>query len=226
MRSTSRPERLVEVTEVAVPAAPFRRLRRAVLELGAKGIRRTYVTTFWFDLEGRPSALPELAIRSLRTVFRDAGAHGVEWWLSRMWTHDVQVDFHRDRDERLALAGGPDRHPRLSSVLFLNQVRGGALAVTAQPPDPANPALVPLPLDADLVAPRANRLARFDGRLTHGVLDARNRVPTGRLRARGELRLTLVMNGWARRPRGVPTFEEAGVYPGLALDAPRRRPPR
>jgi hypothetical protein len=51
-------------------------------------------------------------------VFRDAGARGVEWWLSRMWTHDVRVDFHRDRDERLALAGGPARHPRLSSVLF------------------------------------------------------------------------------------------------------------
>jgi hypothetical protein len=50
-----------------------------------------------------------------------------------------------------------------------------------------------------------------------------NGVPTGRLRSRGELRLTLVMNGWARRPRGVPTFDEAGVYPTLALDGPRRR---
>ena len=90
-------------------------------------------------------------------------------------------------------------------------------------PEPKNPALVPLPLEADLVGPRANRLATFDGRLTHGVLDARNGVPTGRLRSRGELRLTLVMNGWARRPRGVPTFDEAGFYPALALDGPQRR---
>jgi len=221
--SASRPEPLVEVTDRALPTALFRRLRRGVVELGTRGIRRTYETTFWFDLEARPVALPELAARSLRTVFRDAGARGVEWWLSRMWTHDVRVDFHRDRDERLALAGGPKRHPRLSSVLFLNRVRGGALAVTAQPPEPTNPALVPLPLEADLVGPRANRLATFDGRLTHGVLDARNGVPTGRLRSRGELRLTLVMNGWARRPRGVPTFDEAGVYPALALDGPQRR---
>ncbi|MGZ5958262.1 MAG: hypothetical protein ACXWLI_07590, partial [Myxococcaceae bacterium] len=119
------------------------------------------------------------------------------------------------------LAGGPDRHPRVSSVLFLNRVRGGALAVTAQLPDPRNAALVPLPLEADLVGPAPNRFAVFDGGLTHGVLDARNAVPVSRLRARGELRLTLVMNGWTRRPTGVPTFEEAGVY--RALVVPRGR---
>src|SRR5678815_5545131 len=178
----------------ALPPTLFRRLRRGVTALGTRRIHRTYETTFWFPLEGRPSALPELAILSLGASFRDAGARGVEWWLSRMWTHDVQVDFHRDRDERLALAGGPERHPRLSSVLFLNRVRGGALAVTRQAPDERNPASVPLPLDADLVGPRPNRFVAFDGGLTHGVLDARNGVPAGRLPERGELRLTLVMN--------------------------------
>ena len=139
-----------------------------------------------------------------------------------MWTHDVRVDFHRDRDERLALGGGPDRHPRVSSVLFLNRVRGGALAVTTQPPDPRHPALVPLPLQADLVGPRPNRLAMFDGRLTHGVLDAGNAVPVSRLRRRGELRLTLVMNGWARRPSGVPVYAEAEVYASLGLREAQR----
>lgn len=201
----------------ALPPALFLRVRRSVLALGRKGIRRTYQTTFWCPLDGQPAAAPELAVIALSDRFRRRGARGVEWWLSRMWTHDVRVDFHRDRDERLALADGPDRHPRVSSVLFLNRVQGGALAVTAQPPDPRHPALVPLPLEADLVGPRPNRLALFDGRLTHGVLDARNAVPGARLRTRGELRLTLVMNGWARRPHAVPTFEEAGVYAALAL---------
>lgn len=199
----------------------FRSLRAAVRRLGSEGIRRTYQTTFWFDLDAAPTAMPERAAKALSAVFRSRGARGVEWWLSRMWTHDVRVDFHRDRDERLALAGGPDRHPRVSSVLFLNRVRGGALAVTAQLPDPRNPALVPLPLEADLVGPAPNRFAVFDGRLTHGVLDARNAVPVSRLRKRGELRLTLVMNGWASRPTGVPTFGEAGVY--RALVVPRGR---
>jgi hypothetical protein len=217
------PRSLVEVVDDALGPAFFGRLRRAIVALGTEGIRRTYQTTFWFPLDATPAAVPELAVRALDARFRAHGARGVEWWLSRMWTHDVRVDFHRDRDERLALAGGPDRHPRVSSVLFLNRVQGGALAVTAQPPEPANPAMVPLPLEADLVGPRPNRLAMFDGRLTHGVLDARNRVPTSRLRARGELRLTLVMNGWARQPTDVPTFEEARVYEALALRQEKRR---
>ncbi|HVP61496.1 MAG TPA: hypothetical protein VMT11_13100 [Myxococcaceae bacterium] len=201
----------------ALPSALFRKLRASVRRLGTEGLRRTYQTTFWFDLDATPAAMTELAIVALRERFVERGARGVEWWLSRMWTHDVQVDFHRDRDERLALAGGPDRHPRVSSVLFLNRVRGGALAVTAQPPDPRHPALVPLPLEADLVGPRPNRLAMFDGDLTHGVLDARNAVPVSRLRTRGDLRLTLVMNGWARRPSGIPTYPEARAYAALGL---------
>jgi hypothetical protein len=207
----------------ALEPALFGRLRRGIVALGTEGIRRTYQTTFWFPLDATPAAVPELAVRALQARFRAEGARGVEWWLSRMWTHDVRVDFHRDRNERLALAGGPDRHPRVSSVLFLNRVQGGALAVTAQPPEPANPAMVPLPLEADLVGPRPNRLAMFDGRLTHGVLDARNAVPTSRLHVRGELRLTLVMNGWARRPTAVPTFEEARAYAALALRPERGR---
>ncbi|HET6981195.1 MAG TPA: hypothetical protein VFI53_03595 [Myxococcaceae bacterium] len=201
----------------ALPPAVFRELRRSVLALGTEGLRRTYQTTFWCPLDGPPTATPELAVQALSGRFRRGGARGVEWWLSRMWTHDVRVDFHRDRDERLALAGGPDRHPRVSSVLFLNRVRGGALAVTRQPPDLRNPALVPLPLEADLVAPRPNRFVVFDGRLTHGVLDGRNEIPTSRAPERGELRLTLVMNGWARRPRDVPRFEESSVYRVLTL---------
>ena len=229
------PRPLVQVVDAALPVALFRALRRGVTALGSEGLRRTYQTTFWFDLSREPAALPELAVRALAARFRATGARGVEWWLSRMWTHDVRVDFHRDRDERLALAGGPDRHPRVSSVLFLNAVQGGALAVTAQRPDPGNPALVPLPLEADLVAPRPNRLVLFPGRLTHGVLDARNQVPAGRLHTRGELRLTLVMNGWARRPTDVPTFQEGTAYRDLgvrrrrahrpsAADARARRP--
>lgn len=214
-RGRGGPEALVEVIDGALPPGLFRRLRESVRRLGLEGLRRTYQTTFWFDLGAAPAAVPEQAAAALAARFRRRGARGVEWWLSRMWTHDVRVDFHRDRDERLALAGGPERHPRVSSVLFLNRVRGGALAVTAQAPDARNPALVPLPLEADLVGPRPNRLALFDGRMTHGVLDARNAVPVSRLRGRGELRLTLIMNGWARRPSGVPTYREAGLYAAL-----------
>jgi len=108
------------------------------------------------------------------------------------------------------------RHPRFSSVLFLNRVRGGVLAVTAQPPQPRNRCSAPLPLEADLIAPRANRFVWFDGRLTHGVLDADNQIPDGRSPNPGQLRLSVVMNWWTSRPMDVPTFAEGGgIYAAL-----------
>ena len=207
---------LVTVVERPLPKALFRRLVRRVRVVGDERLRRTYQTTFWFDLE-QPAAVTEEVIRALRPRLPRVRLGGVEWWLSRMWTHDVQVDFHRDRDEALAKRTGRERHPRISSILFLNRVRGGALVVTRQLPDPANPALAPLPLDGDLVAPRPNRFAWFDGRLTHGVLDADNELPARRRRSRGELRLTLVMNWWSRRPTDVLTISETPHYRALRV---------
>lgn len=182
----------------------------------------TYETTFWFDF-GRPISIVEEVIVALRSRLPRQPMAGVEWWLSRMRTTRVRVDFHQDRDEKLALRGRRLRHPLFSSVLFLNRVRGGTLVVTAQSPDRRNPCCVPLPLEADLVAPRANRLAWFDGRLTHGVLDANNHVPLGRASGGGELRLSVVMNWWNRRPMAVPSFAEVGVYASLRAAAPIRR---
>ncbi len=140
---------------------------------------------------------------------------GAEWWLSRMRTSNVQVDFHRDRDEKLALRGGRDVHPARSSVFFLNRCRGGLLAVTAEPPNPANPAMAPDVLDFDLVEPRPNRFVHFDGRMTHGVLDARNQIPGARLPREASLRLALIVNFWRRRPTAVPLFSESRAYASL-----------
>ncbi|HEY2438232.1 MAG TPA: hypothetical protein VGH93_13710, partial [Solirubrobacteraceae bacterium] len=92
------PRPLVEVVDDALEPALFGRLRRGIVALGTEGIRRTYQTTFWFPLDATPAAVPELAVHALQARFRGQGARGVEWWLSRMWTHDVRVDFHRDRD--------------------------------------------------------------------------------------------------------------------------------
>jgi len=207
---------LVTVIERAVSPTLFRRLVRGVRLLGQERLRQTYQTTFWFELE-RAAAVTEEVILALQPKLPRVEVVGVEWWLSRMWTHDVRVDFHRDRDEALARRTGRERHPRVSSILFLNRVRGGALVVTRQPPDLRNPALAPLPLDGDLVAPRANRFVWFDGRRTHGVLDADNQLPTRRRGARGELRLALVMNWWRRPPTEVPTFEATGTYRSLRV---------
>ena len=200
-----------------LPAGAFGRLARAVRALGAERLSDTYQTAFWFDL-GQPACLAEAAALAVLPhasgVARGRFA-GVEWWLSRMRTSDVQVDFHQDRDEVLFGQAGRTHHPALGSVLFLNRCRGGLLAVTSQPADDANPARAPLPFDGDLVRPWPNRLALFPGDATHGVLDANGDVPHRRLRPPTPLRLALVMNWWRRRPEGRPRFDEAGIYAAL-----------
>ena len=211
-------ETLVQLTEGALPEALFRRLLRRVGALGSERLRDTYQTTFWYDF-GPPANVVEEAILALRPqVVGRRRIAGVEWWLSRMSTTDVRVDFHQDRDEKLALSTGKLVHPRLSSVLFLNRARGGALVVTRQPPDPDNPSLAPRRLDdLTLVAPRPNRFVVFDGRLTHGVLDANNQIPDGRLPGKSRQRRTIPLNWWAARPTGVPTWAETGIYRALGL---------
>jgi hypothetical protein len=212
---------LVRIERDVLPGPLFARLARAVRALGGENLRRTYQTTFWFDL-GRPAALPELAILALRERVGARDAAGVEWWLSRMRTSDVQVDFHRDRDEALYRRRGVTVHPALTSVLFLNRCRGGLLAVVEAPPSEANAACAPDRLDGDLVRPWPNRLAIFPGGATHGVLDANNRIPDGPLRHETPLRLVLVMNWWARRPMRVPSFVRSKRYRTLRLPGSER----
>lgn len=202
----------MKLTDEALPAPLFRRLLRAVEGLGEQRLARTYQTTFWFPRGAAPSNVVEEAIAALPRV---AGCAGTEWWLSRMRTSNVQVDFHRDRDERLALAGGPTRHPKVSSVLFLNRSRGGLLAVTDEDPNPDNPAMAPDVLALDLVEPVPNRYVTFDGRKTHGVLDAENQLPGRRLPREPKLRLTIAINHWRARPTGVPRFNETRIYRAL-----------
>jgi hypothetical protein len=219
---------LITFHEDALPAALFRDLLRRVRGLGDERLRQTYQTTFWFDLSGpgsepEPTNVAEQAILALRPKLPARGIAGVEWWLSRMRTTDVRVDFHQDRDEKLALAGGPLIHPRLSSVLFLNRVKGGLLAVTQELPCEDNPSKAPEVLDLELAAPHPNRFVVFRGNLTHGVLDANNQIPDRLLPGKPPLRLALIMNWWHQRPTGVPRFSERRLYRGLALK-PRAAP--
>jgi hypothetical protein len=215
------PPPLVRVVDRALPAALFTRLARAVRALGTENLRLTYQTTFWFDL-GAPSALAEAAILTLRRYVPGRLA-GAEWWLSRMRTSDVRVDFHRDRDEARFRASGEAVHPAVSSVLFLNRCRGGLLAVVDAPPDEANPACAPDLRDVDLVRPWPNRFTLFRGDVTHGVLDANGDVPRGRLATATPLRLAIAINWWRERPAAVPAFSEARHYRALRLDGGSER---
>jgi hypothetical protein len=210
------PPPLVRITDGALPAPLFRRLARAVRALGGENLARTYQTTFWFDL-GAPAAVTEEAALALVPLVAPRRVAGVEWWLSRMRTSDVQVDFHQDRDEALFRRTGALAHPVLSSVLFLNRCQGGLLAVVDAPANDDNEARAPDVLDGDLVRPWPNRLAVFRGDLTHGVLDARGDVPHGRLRTPAPLRLALIVNWWGDRPSAIPSFASSRRYAALRL---------
>lgn len=199
----------VLVVEPALPAPLFGRVARAVRALGDRGLARTYRTTFWLPRGAAPSCVVEEAILLLWAhVPRDPRVRGVEWWLSRMRTSSVGVDFHRDHDIVLRERGGPELHPRRASVLYLSRCRGGLLAVTADAPNPHNPACAPDAHDFDLVAPAPNRYAHFAGHLTHGVLDAKNQLPGARLPREPGLRLAVAVNFWARRPAGARRWAE------------------
>jgi hypothetical protein len=214
---------LVQFVDHALPAGEFRRLRAAVKRLGRERLSSSYQTTFWFDLDQPPSTLVEgAALRCVRHLpsSRTRNVAGVEWWLSRMRTSNVKVDFHRDRDNALFDDTGRTVSPSTSSVLYLTTSVGGLLAVTREPANPANPACAPDAHDFDLVAPAPNRFVFFDGALTHGVLDARNRIPAARIARATPWRVGIAINFWRRRPRRVPAFQDTSHYRALALGPP------
>lgn len=206
---------LVRIVDGALTPRRFLSLRDAIVALGTERIVAGYQTTFWFDFDDEPSNVIEEAALTVRPLIQRRAA-GVEWWLSRMRTSNVKVDFHRDRDNARFDDDGVEVHPVVSSLLYLNECRGGLLAVTKQPPNARNQAFAPDRHDFDFVAPKANRFTWFDGKLTHGVLDAENQIPGKRLPREPSLRLAIAINFWAKRPRRVPTFSESRHYRSLA----------
>jgi hypothetical protein len=185
---------LVRVIDGALPDALVNRARRAIARLGSERLRESYFTTFWLARGAPPANVIEECVLALAKRLRVQCA-GYEWWIGRAYAHRMPIEWHFDHDVK----GGAIRNPVFSSVFFFNSVRGGQLAVTDQTLSK---------IDADrleTVEPRRNRYAIFAGNLYHGVLEG----PPGRLR------ITLVVNFWAKRPTDVPTWRESGVYRAL-----------
>jgi len=212
---------LVRVRDGALDDALVRRARLAIARLGTGRMRESYFTTFWLA----PGELPENPVEeAVLALWRLAGpglrCAGAEWWIGRSYTTNVPVGFHFDQDVRSRRGL---RHPQLSSVFFFNRVRGGQLAVTDQRAGRGGQPRPAVAGELQVVAPRRNRYALFDGGLFHGVLDARGRAPGRKLPgSRGRLRITLVVNFWDRRPARVPRWRDARAFRALA----GRRGPR
>ena len=213
---------IAHLVEGALSPALFRRARRAIARLGTEKLRESYFTTFWLPRGAPPALVLEEAVLALwETAAPGRGCAGAEWWVGRSYTTEVPIGFHFDQDVK---ARRGLRHPLLSSVLFFNRVRGGHLAITDQRAGPGGRPQPPKAGALQAIAPRANRYAVFDGRLLHGVLDARGRTPARKLSGeRGRLRVTLVVNFWMRRPAAVPRWGESRAYPTLR-DGLQRHP--
>lgn len=212
--ATTRAKALARVVEPALDERLVQRARRAIARLGTIGLKQSYFTTFWLGRGEEPANAVEEAVQSLwRAAAPGSSCAGAEWWVGRSYTTAVPVGFHFDQDVR---AERGLRHPLFSSVFFFNRVRGGHLAITDQRAGPSGQPVPAQPSALEAIAPRRNRYAIFDGGLFHGVLDARGRTPGARLRTpAGRLRVTLVVNFWARRPTAVPRWRDTRAYRAL-----------
>ncbi len=221
------PNHLLTVTDEAVPPAAFSRLHRKLRQIGDGA---SYWRTFWHPIDAPPANAVEAVIADLRHHLPPSPRRiqGVEWWIGRTFTTDVKLDFHHDRDLRLFEETGRLSHPVWSSVLFFNRVRGGSLFVTNQRLRREGDALVVRPREAQSfgsVRPSPNRFAVFPGFCFHGVLDANDQPPVGRVPGpRGRARLTLVVNWWDRHPRDVKRWSESRAYRELKEPGATRRP--
>jgi hypothetical protein len=210
---------LARVVDAAIDPSLLRRARRAIARLGTERLRESYFTTFWLQRGARPSHAIEEAVLALwKLAAPGESVSGAEWWVGRSYTTVVPIGFHFDQDVKQDVKARRGlTHPLLSSVLFFNSVRGGQLAITDQVPGRGGRPAPAEPTRLQAVKPRANRYAIFRGDLLHGVLDADGNTPGPRALAgpRGRLRVTLVVNYWARRPTAVPAWSESRVYPSL-----------
>ena len=59
---------LVRLTDTALPPTLFRRLARAIGQVGTERLRQTYQTTLWYDFREQPSCVVEEAIQALRPL--------------------------------------------------------------------------------------------------------------------------------------------------------------
>jgi len=123
---------------------------------------------------------------------------GVEWWFSVLITTTTPqwlLPCHIDRCDLDEQDPQKIRHPDTASVVFLNSVPYGELAITDQvlteqgmhPRDPK---------DMRFVSPKPNRYVIFPDHLYHGVVGRMWR-PLKETR----LRVAMAVNWWSEKPK-------------------------
>jgi len=220
----------------ALPNSLFRPLVRAVNAVGTERMENmgSYNTTFWFPVGTKPANVVEECISKLYGFVRPGPqCIGMEWWLGRL-KFGEGLPFHTDRDRSLRQQTGQIVHPLWSSILYLNRFPSSPTIVFDQVLSPDGKSWVP-PVAASGRSLDAvpNHYVAFRGDLRHGVVANENaRRPIGRHKKSeisSDLRLTLLINFWDRRPSPPNCQDYDGtIYPSIKEEtvSPAARPRR
>jgi len=191
--------------EEALPGELFERLVRAVRAIGREGLKRTYKSTFWFARDAEPANIVEESIVELLGLVGPVPeCVGMEWWLGRL-SYGKGLSLHFDRDLTLSKETGRYVHPQQASVLYLNAFPSSPTVILDQVPAPDGRSKIPEePKLRTLIDPVPNHYVVFSGNLRHGVvaIPDRSQLRSASTRRDGDpdLRLSLLVNYWDRRP--------------------------
>ena len=177
---------------------------RAVGSEGIEGMG-SYNTTFWFPRGSKPTNIVEECVSKLCTLVRPGPqCIGMEWWLGRL-KYGESLRFHIDRDRSLRKQTGQTVHPLWSSILYLNRFPSAPTVLLDQVRSPDGKSWVPPePKFGRTLHAVPNHYAVFRGNLRHGVVangaQQEPSDPSTNTETSSELRLTLLVNYWDRRP--------------------------
>ena len=197
----------INLIKDALPNPLFRRLVHAVQAVGTERMENmgSYSTTFWFPIGAKPKNIVEECVTELYDLVRPGPqCTGMEWWLGRL-KYGEALPFHTDRDRSLRHKTGQIVHPLWSSILYLNRFPSSPTVVLDQVLSPDGKSWIPPEANSgrslDAVP---NHYAAFRGDLRHGVVANRTGQKkasrSGDAQKTPELRLTLLVNYWDRRP--------------------------
>jgi len=219
--------RKIYVIKHALPTPLFERLVQVVKMIGTERTENmgTYDTTFWFSLGTQPANIVEECVSRLRTLVQPGPqCIGMEWWLGRL-KHGESLRLHTDRDRSLRKLTGKVVHPLWSSILYLNQFPSSPTIILDQVLSPDEKSWIPpTPKHGRSVDPIPNDYVVFRGDLRHGVVaneaTAAASEPVdsaGPAQPQSELRLTLLVNYWDRRPMPPNCRDYDGtIYPAIS----------
>jgi hypothetical protein len=151
----------------------------------------------------------------------------MEWWLGRI-KYGEALPFHTDRDRSLRKETGQIVHPLWSSILYLNRFPSSPTIVLDQVLSPDGNSWVPPEAQSSMALDAVpNHYVAFRGDLRHGVVaNGANRNPIGpssEAQTSPELRLTVLVNYWDRRPMPPNCRDYDGtIYPAIQNESVTR----